>query len=182
MALFESLQNAGVMDRTQLTLNLENYQGEMLQENVSDNTILIYASGKDSELMTSIVAAIDKAKKTNKELFEMPAQDAAKSKKDMVMGFKIPLDDTTYFVEAGSNRSYDSYDSDDMFNEIMRTRKSMWLRTNKTDQDFLQRLKPFSRENSGVFEEEHQFHKMLKKRRKYMPGLVFDDASNELAS
>lgn len=171
-SLFEALREENALDSLTLTLNRESYHTGSEKNNFYDNTIIIYVHGEQPEVMQKIAVAMQKAKENAQQSWRMHPEDLAEAKMGLLSKFKIPLDDASGFVEASDNASYDHGEEKDMGRELYINYQYplAWGPKITTFEGIRQGLKPYTPDNPGRFES-----KGLAMRRKYMPGLLFEE-------
>lgn len=164
-SLVESLEQEGVMEHSDVALNLETYQDE-LKKTFENNTLILYMYGDHPEQLTKVARAVRRAKEQgNPDAWKMGPKDEARARESMLKDFIVPLDGTSGFVEMSSLQSYHAGDRGHMYEEITRGPVSQRISAEKLQQE----MQTWTPEKPGIFADQ-----FLKHRRKYMPGLVFE--------
>lgn len=173
-SLFDALKEEGALDRIRLTLNLDSFDDQSEKVGFHDNSIIIYVPNErsNSEAMQKIARAIQKAKQSQPWVWTLGSTDLIKAKDSQICDtFKILFDDMVGFVEMPSNNSYDTTDRIEIVEELMLRHRNKWNRYD--GQEVLRRIKKWTPQNQGFFDSPG-----LKQRRKYMPGLIFEESSS----
>lgn len=110
LSLFETLNEEDVIQDIDLALNMDNFQESVMTSGSLNDSIILYIKGEQPENMQKIAKAVKKAKTKNPAVWQMTPAELADAKRTMLENFKIPLDDTTGFVEMADRFSFDTQD------------------------------------------------------------------------
>ncbi|GEM_PF-3093038 len=172
-SLLQALQDEEATD-IDFVINLDNFYPEPLNTGVEENSLIIYIPQKNIAVMEKVAKAIRRAKQTNPAPWEMSPEEKAELKQWMTHGFKIPLDNTTAFVEMDNERSYDTGARVEIGNEFHPNYNFTRIPIADRMQTIAAGLKRYTPDRPGIFTSTDYD---IKKRRKYMPGLLFEEST-----
>jgi hypothetical protein len=170
--LRDTLTENGAINSIQLALNRESLQTDN-QDSVQDNDIILYIPDSNIDTLTLCSQAILKAKQKNTQAFQPPTSQLATVKADAAATFKVPLDDSTWFVEMEPIEGGRSYDTSTVVNF-----RKMIYRGYHSQIDGLPNLTTYKESvahygaENGVPAQDKGLSYRISKRQLKMPGLV----------
>lgn len=102
-----SAANDGIK-QAKIALNLENYQAESLLDEIDNNTLIVYVYGDNPQDIDRMMKAIDVARQTKPEAWELPARLRPRLRERVLQNLVIPIDDQIALVEQIGGGSYHS--------------------------------------------------------------------------
>lgn len=166
-SLLSALAENGAIDNIDLVLNLETFQ-EPDPKSFENNALILYSFGNDAELMNKIATAVRQAKESSPDAWSMGANDKGRAMNSVLRDFLVPLDDTSGFVEMPTTQSYHSGTRGHIYEEMVGEPSSRGT----TTEEIAKRISMWKPEKPGLF-----LDSSLRNRRRYMPALLFEEAS-----